>query len=131
MTVRGYTVVRLFVCLWVSYPRFIQLLWAYMLHCAHKRIVNIIEVYIERNNMQVVFIRFRKKKVDFVHVYVCERRNLMFTALFATWQHAPLPDLKVNILHQQKHACCLHVIIIIINLFLYSAVSFYSSKRFT
>ena len=32
-------------------------LWA----AAHKRIVNIMKVYIERNNMQVELIRFRKK----------------------------------------------------------------------
>ena len=31
-----------------------------LLHCAHKRIVNIMKVYIERNNMQVELIRFRK-----------------------------------------------------------------------
>ena len=32
-----------------------------LLHCAHKCIVNINKVYIERNNMQVELIRFRKK----------------------------------------------------------------------
>ena len=32
-----------------------------LLHCARKRIVNIIKVYIERINMQVEVIRFRKK----------------------------------------------------------------------
>ena len=31
------------------------------LRCAHKRIVNIMKVYIERNNMQLELIRFRKK----------------------------------------------------------------------
>ena len=29
-----------------------------LLHCAHKRIVNIMKVYIERNNMQVELILF-------------------------------------------------------------------------
>ena len=33
-----------------------------MLCCAHKRIVNIMTVYIERNNIQVELKRFRKKK---------------------------------------------------------------------
>ena len=32
-----------------------------LLRCAQKRIVNRIKVYIERNNMQVELIRFRKK----------------------------------------------------------------------
>ena len=32
-----------------------------LLRCAHKRIVNIMNVYIERKNMQVELIRFRKK----------------------------------------------------------------------
>ena len=32
-----------------------------LLRCAHKRIVNIMKVYIERNNIQVELIRFRKK----------------------------------------------------------------------
>ena len=32
-----------------------------LLRCAHKRIFNRIKVYIERNNMQVELIRFRKK----------------------------------------------------------------------
>ena len=49
-----------FGCLYVSSSlhlvRFGQLL-----RCAHKRIVSIMKVYIERNNMQVELIRFRKK----------------------------------------------------------------------
>ena len=32
-----------------------------LLRCVHKRIVNIMKVYIERKNMQVELIRFRKK----------------------------------------------------------------------
>ena len=32
-----------------------------LLRCANKRIVNIMKVYIERKNMQVELIRFRKK----------------------------------------------------------------------
>ena len=45
-----------------------------LLCCAHKRIVNIIKVYIERSNMQVEIIRFRKN-IAFIHVYFCEARN--------------------------------------------------------
>ena len=54
-----------------------------LLRCAHKRIVNIMKVYIERNNIQVELIRF-SKNIDFIHVYVCEARDFanhsMFTA---------------------------------------------------
>ena len=32
-----------------------------LLRCAHKRIVNIMKVYIEKNNVQMELIRFRKK----------------------------------------------------------------------
>ncbi len=41
---------------WLHSVRFGQ-----MLRCAHKRIVNIMKVYIERNNIQVELIRFRQK----------------------------------------------------------------------
>ncbi len=47
------------VCSCVSDPRFIQ--FALASCCAHKRIVNIMKVYIERNNMHVELIRFRKQ----------------------------------------------------------------------
>ena len=33
-----------------------------LLRCAHKRVVNIMKVYIERNNIQVDLIRSRKQK---------------------------------------------------------------------
>ena len=33
------------------------------LSCVHKRIVSIMKVYIERKNMQVELIRFRKKNI--------------------------------------------------------------------
>ena len=35
--------------------------FGYLLSCTHKRIVNIMKVYIKRKNMQVELIRFRKK----------------------------------------------------------------------
>ena len=45
-----------FVCqLRASFTSFGQLL-----RCAHKRIANVMEVYIERNNMHVGLMRFRK-----------------------------------------------------------------------
>ena len=55
-----------------------------MLRCAHKRIVNIMKVYIERNNIQVELIRFRKN-IDFIHVYVCEARGLAIHGMFTAY----------------------------------------------
>ena len=46
------------------------------LRYADKRIVNIMKVYIERNNLQVELIRCRKD-VDFIHVYLCEATDSM------------------------------------------------------
>ena len=43
-----------------------------LLRCVHKRIVNIMKVYIERKNMQFELIRFRNV---FIHVYLCEAMN--------------------------------------------------------
>ena len=37
-----------------------------LLRCAHKRIVNIMKVYIEKNYVEMELIRFRKKKSDFI-----------------------------------------------------------------
>ena len=42
-------------------PSFSSLRQLLVLRCAHKRIVNRINAYIERNNMQVELLRFRKK----------------------------------------------------------------------
>ena len=44
-----------------------------LLRCAHKRIINITKVYIERKNIQVELIPFRKKYRLF-HVNFCEAR---------------------------------------------------------
>ena len=70
-----------------------------LLHYAHKCIVNIMKVYIERNNMHAELIRFRKN-VDFIHVYVCESSDSMFTAYSLDGTTHCLTVLKVNILHQ-------------------------------
>ena len=35
-----------------------------LLRCVHKRIVNVVKVYIERNNMQVKLMRFRKHYIS-------------------------------------------------------------------
>ena len=61
----GWKCVCLCVCVYISDPRFIQ--FGQLLHCAHKRIVNIMKVYVERKNMQVELIRFRKKD----RLYLC------------------------------------------------------------
>ena len=49
-----------------------------LLHCAHNRIVNIMKVYIERNNMQVELMRFSENIVS-IYIDVCD---------FARWLHA-------------------------------------------
>ena len=53
------------VCLWVSVPRFIQFALGscYVVHI--NAYVNIMKAYIERNNIQVELIRFRKN-IDFI-----------------------------------------------------------------
>ena len=57
-----------------------------LLRCAHdKRFVNIMKVYIERNNIQVELIRFRKN-IDFVHVYVCEKRGIQCDRRVYAWK---------------------------------------------
>ena len=60
----------LFVCL---LPSLHSVRFGQMLRCAHTRIVNIMKLYIESNNIQVELIRFRKKNIDFIHV--CEARG--------------------------------------------------------
>ena len=51
------------VCVFVCQLRASSTYFGQLLRCAHKRIVNIMKVYlhIERNNMQVELIQFRKK----------------------------------------------------------------------
>ena len=56
----------------ISDPRFIQLALSMLLHCAHKRIVKIMKVYIERHHILVELIRFRTQNIDFIHFYVYE-----------------------------------------------------------
>ena len=63
-------------CLCVSDPRFGQ-----QLRCAHKRIVNRIKVYIERNNMQVELIRFRKK-ISPLFTFTFAKREFKVTRVF-------------------------------------------------
>ena len=75
--------VGLYVCM--SNPRFFQFALGscYAVHI--KRIVDIMKVYIERNNMQVELIRFRKKYRLYSRL---RREDLYVCGLFATWQHA-------------------------------------------
>ena len=78
--------------------------------CYAKECVNIMKVYIKRNNMQVELIRFRKN-IDFIHVYVCE---LYVYSIFARWQHASPHSSKsqyfASVKRQYMYACCLHVL---------------------
>ena len=52
-----------------------------LLCCAHKRIVNIMKVYIGSNNMQVELTRFRKKYRLYSRLF-CEARNFPTDAMF-------------------------------------------------
>ena len=63
------------VCVFVCWLRHSFTSFGHMLRCAHKCIVNIMKLYIERINMQVEIIRFPKKNIAFIHVYFCEARN--------------------------------------------------------
>ena len=47
-----------------------------ILRYADKRILNIMKVYIERNNLQLELMRYHKN-VEFIHVYFCEATALM------------------------------------------------------
>ena len=63
--------VRSFVCAFVRVeflPSIHSVRFGQLLRCAHQRIVNIMKLYIESNNIQVELIRFRKN-IDFIHVY--------------------------------------------------------------
>ena len=58
--------VCVYVCMCVVCVYQIFASFSSLLRCAHKRIVNIMKVYIERNNMQVERTRFRK---DISHLF--------------------------------------------------------------
>ena len=92
---RRYRDCTLLICPSVCYlpVRFRQLL-----RCAHKGIVDILKVYIKKNNMQVELIRFGKN-VYFIHVYICESSDYVYS-IFARCQHASPHCSKVNIMHQ-------------------------------
>ena len=48
-----------------------------LLRYADKRIVDIMKVYIERNNLKIEFIYDTVKSVDFIHIYFCEATDSM------------------------------------------------------
>ena len=57
----------LFGCSGVCYLR---VRFGQLLRCSHKRIVDVMKVYIERNNMQVELMPFRKKCRLYSHTYI-------------------------------------------------------------
>ena len=63
-TLFGCSCVRLFGCLWIR-SSLHSVRFGHLLRCSHKRIVDIKKEYIERNNVQVELIRFRKNS-DFI-----------------------------------------------------------------
>ena len=76
-----YFLLGLYVCLYVCVsvsPSLPLVSFGQLFRCADNCIVNIMKVYIERNNMQQLqaeLIQFRKKNIDFIHVNFCEARN--------------------------------------------------------
>ena len=69
----------LFVCL---LPALHSVRFGQLLSCAHKRNVNIMKVYIERNNIQVELIWFRKKYRLYWHWKLWSRTSSFATAVF-------------------------------------------------
>ena len=54
-----------------------------LLRCAHKRIVNIMKVYIEGKNIQVELIRFCKKNVGFFTLTFAKRGIQLDSRVYA------------------------------------------------
>ena len=90
------SVVRLFGCSGFCY---LPIHFGQLFRCAHKRIVNFMKVYIQRNNMQVELIRFRKKCRLYSRLRLRIERLYVYS-IFARWQHASPHCSKVNILHK-------------------------------
>ena len=75
-----------------------------LLRCAHKRIVNIMKVYIDRNNMQVELVRFRTKMLT-LFMFTFANRVTMFTAYSLDGSTHSLTAL----IFASIKRCCLHV----------------------
>ena len=73
------------VCLSIS-PSFILVHFGQQLHYADKRVVNIMKVYIERNNLQVDLIQCREKGLLYSRILL---RSDGFNAMSLT-EHKPL-----------------------------------------
>ena len=82
--------VRVCVCV---LPSLHSVRFGQLLRCAHKRIVNIMKVYTERNNIQVELIRFRKK-------------YRLYSRLRLRGERVPEP--LCSFLFARDFFCCLH-----------------------
>ena len=61
-----------------------------LLRFADKHIVNhVMKVYIERNNVQLKLIRYRKNMLT-IHVYLCEATDLPAECIAGSFEHKPL-----------------------------------------
>ena len=69
----------MFICQSVS-PSLPLVRFGKILRCSDKRIVNIMNVYLERNNMQVELIRFREHNIDFINLYVWRSEEFKATS---------------------------------------------------
>ena len=76
--IRGCSYVRVFV--WIR-SSFHSVRFGQLLRCAHKRIVNIMKVYIERKNMQVQY--HSVKSIDFIDVGNFEVGNFRDRRVYA------------------------------------------------
>ena len=72
--------VRSFVCSLLDSIHSVR--FGQLLRCAHKRIVNIMKVYMERKNRQLELIRLRKKDIAFIHVYFFRTDEVNATRVF-------------------------------------------------
>ena len=81
MIVRGCSAVCVFVC---NRSSLHSVRFGQLLRCAHKRIVNILKLYIEMKNMQVQLIPFRKH-IDFIDVWNFEVGNFRDRRVYESW----------------------------------------------
>ena len=89
--------VYMFVCLFVRYVSVLSVLhsvrFGQLLCCADKHTVNIMKVYIERNDMQVKLIRFRKIYALFMYTFA--KRGIQCNILIERNSRQLLSDVSI------------------------------------
>ena len=69
---------------------FILVRFGQLLCNADIRIVNIMKVYMERNNLQLELIRYSKSNVDFIHGYFCKATDSPTERIAGTFKRKQL-----------------------------------------